>query len=170
VSKRILKYIKTGAFPVEPAILALVVALNEIDGIETTSSCEGHTDREDPPKWSIWFHCSKNRVGWLGLELIYAAVDAYRVNDLESDAHIETSFYYNIVAFELTGSRPIDRTRLPKCIRRAKTLPRQELEAMTFGGLLNAGAFDDVLEELKSDSTNGDLSHRHRIQNREEEE
>lgn len=59
---------------IEPGIRNLVVALNGFDGLQTTDSCEGHSNRGED--WEVCFNVEHSEAGWFALEFV-----AWAAND-----------------------------------------------------------------------------------------
>jgi len=63
----------------DPAIVPLVRALNELETIQTVESCSGrHPGAFAPDHWRVWFLIEENNLGWIDLEILQLCL--YRYN------------------------------------------------------------------------------------------
>ena len=113
---------------IDPKIRDLVCALNEIPGLDSNSSCEGHDtpDISQTKNWYVDFSVQPNKRGWAALDILAYAVNEYHIAT-DSDVRIEiwadvepkTSLGLGFVRFYMEGSDQGDLEILPNFLRMA---------------------------------------------------
>lgn len=115
-------------YEIDPKIRDLVYALNEIPGLDTNSSCEGHDTPElgQTKKWCIDFSVRPNKRGWAALDILAYAVCEYHATtesdvriDIWADVEPKATLGVGFVRFNMEGSDKNDLKILPDLLSAA---------------------------------------------------